>query len=74
VLYDLIYCQEKYFQTYFINKISDKKAILKYPPNNYCKPSSNVGDIFLKIWAFGESTLDVKGLLGIQEFGCGKPI
>lgn len=58
VLYDLIYCQEKYFQTHFINKVSDKKAILNYPPKNYCKPSSSVGDIFLKTWAFIESTLD----------------
>ena len=54
----LIYCQEKYFQTHFINKTSDKKAIPNYPPNNYCKPSINVRDIFLKIWTVGESTLD----------------
>jgi hypothetical protein len=58
VFYDLTYCQEKYFRTHFINKTSDKKAIPNYPPNNYCKPSFNVGDISLKILAVGESTLD----------------
>jgi hypothetical protein len=67
VLFDLKYCQEKYFQTHFLNNISDMKVILNYPPNYYCKPSSSVGDIFLKTWAFG-----FKGLLGTEEYGCGK--
>jgi hypothetical protein len=71
----LIYCQEKYFQTHFINKINDRKAILIILPTITVNPhpmwgiySSKYGPSVNPRWT------NSKGLPEIQEIGCGKPI